>query len=1075
MRKIDFLTLSLWLALAFASCSKESVAVKEQLSSGKITEKFFDATSDAQKTTLSGAAVNWAAGDVITVFDVGGTSDTYTVTAEDVAKDPSKVSFTVNVGDAPYYAAVSGNEVSFDASEEALTVSRDADGTFGGGDALVASSQTKALHFHHAYGWLHFTCTKSNIQSIHLAMDRKCLGKTKVTFETIGGKPSTELTGSYDWSLATTSNDIYIPVVQGTYYKFSIVVKTADGSFYVENQTQVGIVAGGVREMGDITSRLTPMYFYESFDNYKNAKGGNDGNFSVATGSAPADNDNSGWVMTQGRQGLMCTNFGTQSALGAAVTPALGVKPVETAVLLKFRAALFESATENGTQLQLSISGGGALSMSQVTLEMDAWNDYCVGITGATAATRITFAGQQAANSRFYLDEVMIVPPTTVETSSTLTSGQALLSSLNSGLSPLSFALTSKVKVIGAVPNGSDYDLFFNGVEGALKQWWGKSDAGCCVCSYVGEDADGNPIYTNPIAVSAPFGLGTRFVKVTKIGGQTTAFYVDGTKLKVATYNSSSKTFTSTGTEFDISTVTLPLQGIDVLETADGVAYAAFVTYDKSDAQVFPSLDKDDCRYYADGLYRGTVPSANIYKMKINTTKWSAGTIVSVATSVMLAPTGIATYKNSFCDGYVLCNQFGALKFVKKDGSKAEYLTTGGPSDTVTEPISNPSAATNIVVAGNHFVVSGEGATQLIKTKSAAWSEGANGPQMATTGPQPIRTRTAPLYAGSICVPNIVDMNGDGVLDIVAGSSEGRIFYFQNFGSDRNPVFGIPEAIQENGHELVIRPGYYTVNGPMEAARGYVCPTVYDWNQDGLQDIIFTSAEGKVEVMLNIGTATSPAFGRRNVLMKDGIELYGLWRMRPAAANIGGVSTLILPNGRGELYVYQKVGHFTVREILSAYEQNFPNSARPSVNIDGSGTYPVTLHRSSYASQSEWGRSSVQLVDWDGDGIKDIIISTPAEGCVPSKEKGLPYSRGAEGLQVVWLKNKGGNSDFTKMDYPRQFIFKGMDFYLGSMPCYAYAANMGAVLEGLPNLFVGAPDGRVYYFQHKDLQEVTLW
>ena len=65
--------------------------------------------------------------------------------------------------------------------------------------------------------------------------------------------------------------------------------------------------------------------------------------------------------------------------------------------------------------------------------------------------------------------------------------------------------------------------------------------------------------------------------------------------------------------------------------------------------------------------------------------------------------------------------------------------------------------------------------------------------------PSEVLEKNAPLYGGSLTVPNVVDWDGDGVLDIVAGNSEGRLLFFKNNGTNRNPDFAMSEEICAGG------------------------------------------------------------------------------------------------------------------------------------------------------------------------------------------------------------------------------------------------------------------------------------
>ncbi len=103
-----------------------------------------------------------------------------------------------------------------------------------------------------------------------------------------------------------------------------------------------------------------------------------------------------------------------------------------------------------------------------------------------------------------------------------------------------------------------------------------------------------------------------------------------------------------------------------------------------------------------------------------------------------------------------------------------------------------------------------------------------------------------------------MDWDGDGVLDIVAGNSEGRACCSSRTAARISNRFDRSEELWAGGRPILLRPGYHVVQGPFEASWGYLCPTVCDWNGDGLLDVVVSGSRAKFEVMLNRGTRENP-------------------------------------------------------------------------------------------------------------------------------------------------------------------------------------------------------------------------
>lgn len=145
--------------------------------------------------------------------------------------------------------------------------------------------------------------------------------------------------------------------------------------------------------------------FHETFDNM-DGEGGNDGNFGL-TGSMFGNLsgnlskcDNESWTtpsVNSNGKADKCVRIEMSSSI---TTPALS--NLSGDAFLMFRAAQNRGT---GTSISLSISGGGQLEQTSVSLEK-AFNDYTILVRNATPQTKITFSC--SAGGCFYLDDVKI-------------------------------------------------------------------------------------------------------------------------------------------------------------------------------------------------------------------------------------------------------------------------------------------------------------------------------------------------------------------------------------------------------------------------------------------------------------------------------------------------------------------------------------------------------------------------------------------------------------------------------------------------------------------------------------------
>lgn len=93
-----------------------------------------------------------------------------------------------------------------------------------------------------------------------------------------------------------------------------------------------------------------------------------------------------------------------------------------------------------------------------------------------------------------------------------------------------------------------------------------------------------------------------------------------------------------------------------------------------------------------------------------------------------------------------------------------------------------------------------------------------------------------------------VDWDGDGDLDLLLGTSEGRMHLSRNLGSPTAPKWSAAlEVVQSGGKELLLE--------------GRHClPVVADWDGDGLWDLVTGSYAGGAYWYRNTGKAGAPQF-----------------------------------------------------------------------------------------------------------------------------------------------------------------------------------------------------------------------
>ncbi len=314
--------------------------------------------------------------------------------------------------------------------------------------------------------------------------------------------------------------------------------------------------------------------------------------------------------------------------------------------------------------------------------------------------------------------------------------------------------------------------------------------------------------------------------------------------------------------------------------------------------------------------------------------------------------------------------------------------------------------------------------------------------------------RDAALYAGSLPVLTVVDWDGDDILDIVAGNSEGEILFFDNAGTNEVPAFASGVALEAGGERIHLQAGYSgSIQGPSEARWGYVCPTVTDWSGDGLVDIVLSSASGNHVVYVNAGSRTDPRLASAEPLYLDGLDLHGTWRVQPGVAPLDGRMAYVALDDQDEFHLYWLADVYNVTD-------------GGKLRLDTGGVIGANFLRAGGT-----GRIKIVLTDWDEDGATDMIVGTPRHASIPEPKLGLPQALGLPGSSVMWLKNTGSDAA-PAFAHPKVLHFRGEPIFFGQHACSPAVARLGGGEK--PGLIVGVETGRLRFFAREDITFETM-
>ena len=194
--------------------------------------------------------------------------------------------------------------------------------------------------------------------------------------------------------------------------------------------------------------------------------------------------------------------------------------------------------------------------------------------------------------------------------------------------------------------------------------------------------------------------------------------------------------------------------------------------------------------------------------------------------------------------------------------------------------------------------------------------------------------------------PRAVYWDADAHKDLITGTPDGTVLLYLNTGTDTDPTF-------DSGTMLQVGPP----DSKTELFVGLrATPTVVDWDNDGLRDLVVGAYDGKIHLFINEGTDTAPDFLTETFAQENGSDLVvPSWRSSPVILDLDGdgKKDLLTGDTYGQLLLYSNVGT-DAAPTFSGYSL---------IESDG---VPIDLAGSP--------RSRPFVCDWTGDGYLDVLI-----------------------------------------------------------------------------------------------------
>lgn len=211
--------------------------------------------------------------------------------------------------------------------------------------------------------------------------------------------------------------------------------------------------------------------------------------------------------------------------------------------------------------------------------------------------------------------------------------------------------------------------------------------------------------------------------------------------------------------------------------------------------------------------------------------------------------------------------------------------------------------------------------------------------------------------------PNFADFDGDGDLDLLCGEFRDGFTYFQNIGTRREPKYAAGRRLL-NSHGM-----------PLVMDLEMIVPIAFDWDRDGDLDLVVGDEDGRVALVENTGRISDdrlPIFQPPRYFQQEAHELKCGALATPFAFDWDGDGDLDILSGN-------TAGYIEFFKNLSGPKVAAPKWAAPVRLQAGGKTFRIFAGPNGSIqgpAEAKWGYTTLNVADWDGDGLPDIVYNS---------------------------------------------------------------------------------------------------
>ena len=249
-----------------------------------------------------------------------------------------------------------------------------------------------------------------------------------------------------------------------------------------------------------------------------------------------------------------------------------------------------------------------------------------------------------------------------------------------------------------------------------------------------------------------------------------------------------------------------------------------------------------------------------------------------------------------------------------------------------------------------------------------------------------------PVDGFGCATPNFADFDNDGDLDLICGEFLDGFTYYENVGTRTTPRYAAGRRLQT------------PTGAEVRMDLQMIVPIAFDWDRDGDLDLIVGDEDGRVAFIENTGLLDArhtPVFLPPRYFRQEAETLKCGALATPFGVDWDGDGDIDIVSGNtaGYIEVFENLSGKGVAEPrwaaprrLEAGGKPFRIMAGPNGSIQG-------------PAEAKWGYTTLNVVDWDMDGLPDIVFNSiwgRVQWLRNSGSRSQPRYEASQNVEVEW-------------------------------------------------------------------------